>query len=306
MIENQIPNAAAAPVALIVGCGYVGSYLAPLLLARKMCVYGTVRSPQSAHSLAKLGVRPLILDVTQRLTLAALRPVAEAPAIDLYFLVPPGRETPHHSPRAVVIDGLRNVLAMLPADRIRSAVLASSTAVYGQSTGERITADSPALPNDERGSLLLESESIFLGCGPQFRVCRFAGLYGPDRVIGLDAIREGTPIAGNPDALLNLIHASDAAALLVAISDAPGAASIELGCDGSPTRRIDYYRELAARIHAPEPRVLDDDDAAKLGLNLARLRRSSSKACDNSPTRRRTGWSPRYADFRAGLNACFS
>ena len=289
--------------ALILGCGYLGATLAPLLTARCHPVYGSTRSPQSAFPLVALGLRPLILDVTQRLTLAALRPVADSDSIDLYYLSPPGRETPHHSPREVVIDGVQNAISMIPTSRIRSAVMASSTAVYGQSNDEKIDADTPPIPNDDRGRMLLESEAIFLARGPQFRVCRLAGLYGPRRIIGLDAVRAGSPIAGNPDALLNLIHVADAAALLLAIADAPNAARIELGCDNHPTKRIDYYRELARRIDAPEPAILDERSAAKLGLNVERLRRSSSKSCDNTPTRERTRWTPRYTDFRAGLDA---
>jgi nucleoside-diphosphate-sugar epimerase len=293
-----------APTALILGCGYLGRALARLLHARGQDVCGSVRSPQSAFDLPSLHVRPLILDVTQIVTLAALRPLLQAPAIDVYYLVPPGRETPHHSPRSVLIDGLQNVLRMLPAHKIHAAVMASSTAVYGQATGETISADTPPTPNDARGQLLLDSEKIFLAHGPQFRVCRLAGLYGPRRIIGLDAIRSGSPIAGNPAALLNLIHVDDAASLLLAINHAPQAAPIELGSDGRPTQRIEYYRELARRIGAPEPAVLDERASAQLGLNLDRLRRSSSKSCDNTPTRTRTGWAPQFPDFRSGLDAC--
>lgn len=301
MSEHASPIAPHA--ALIMGCGYLGQAILPLLTARGLTVYGAVRSPQTAHSIAALGVRPLILDVTQRLTLAAMRRALEHDSLEVYYLIPPGRETPHHSPRKVVVDGLASVLAMFKSSRITAAVMASSTAVYGQSAGEKVDADTPPQPQDDRARLLLESESLFLAHAPQFRVCRLAGLYGPSRVIGLSAVREGSPIAGNPAALLNLIHVDDAAALLHTTAQSRSAARVELGCDNQPSPRLEYYRELARRIHAPEPTVLDDAAAKSLGLNVDRLRRSSSKYCDNTITCLRTGWAPKYPSFHTGLAA---
>src|SRR5690606_24618246 len=84
--------AAASSAALIVGCGYLGRRLAQRLLEDGRCVYGTTRSLQKARRLAELGVRPLIVEVTQPVTLAALTPALEAASLDVYHLVPPGRE----------------------------------------------------------------------------------------------------------------------------------------------------------------------------------------------------------------------
>ena len=42
-------------------------------------------------------------------------------------------------------------------------------------------------------------------------VLRFAGLYGPGRVVRRTLIEQGEPIPGDPDKLFNLIHIDDAA-----------------------------------------------------------------------------------------------
>ncbi len=293
-----------APVALIVGCGYLGQRLAERLINCGVEVLGTTRSPSGAAKLGGIGVRPLLLSVTELLTTASLRPAVQAGAIDLFYMVPPGREKAVPRPRQIVIDGMANVLAALRPAHIRRAVLVSSTGVYGQRGGVVVDADTPPEPADGRARMLLEGEALWQRADLPGHILRLAGLYGPGRIIGQSALRERAPLVGDPHSLLNLIHVDDAAELLLAMVRSPQTGRIELGCDNHPVARIDYYRELARRLGVPEPEVLDDQTAAqRLGLDAGRLRRASSKRCDNGPTRRRTGWQPRYPCFREGLDA---
>ncbi len=290
--------------ALIVGCGYLGRRLAERLLERGLTVFGTTRSPGHAQDLARLGVKPMLVSVTRPVTFAALRPAIEAPALDVYYMVPPGRPGNDPSPRNVVLGGVAHMVKQLRHARVRRAVLVSSTAVYGQRGGQRVDADTPAEPNDERGELLRTGEALWLDAGENYYVVRLAGLYGPGRVIGLAGVREGAPIVGDPRALLNLIHVDDAAALLLAVMTADKPGRVELGCDGRPVPREEYYQHLANLLLVPPPTVLDADAAAaKLGLSARRLRNASSKALDHIVTCQRTGWAPRYASFKEGVEA---
>ncbi|MFP4143587.1 MAG: NAD-dependent epimerase/dehydratase family protein [Phycisphaeraceae bacterium] len=292
-----------APAALVVGCGYLGQRVARQLLERGRTVFVTTRSPGKAAKLGRLGLRPLLLDVTQPLTLASLAPAVEAEALDVVCAVPPGRTGGDPSPRQVVIEGGRAVLRKLAQANVRRAVLISSSAVYGQRRDERVSADTAPEPGGERAKLLLEGERQWLDAGAAYHVLRLAGLYGPGRIVGAAAVRQGAPVLGDPQALLNLIHVDDAADLVLAMltSEAPG--RIELGSSGNPSPRISYYQELARRLGVPEPICLDADAAAEqFGLNAERLRRSSSKSLDPGPTIARTGWEPRHPDFRAALD----
>ncbi|MEX2216954.1 MAG: NAD-dependent epimerase/dehydratase family protein [Phycisphaeraceae bacterium] len=295
-----------APVALIFGCGYLGRTLATRLLAGGIRVLGTTRSREKGDSLAALGVEPLYASVTEKLTLAAaLKPALACEQLDVYYLLPPGRPTADGpSPQEIVIGGAQNVQSLLDPSRVRRVVMTSSTGVYGQQSGERVDADTPAEPSDERGHLLLEGEQVWLDSGFDVRVVRLAGLYGPGRVVGLQAVREGAPLVGDPDAWLNLIHIDDAAELLLAVMHAKDAGRIELGSDGTPVRRIEYYEYLAKRLGAPPVRMMDASEAAvKFNIPAGRLTRASSKQCDNVTTCIRTGWLPRYPTFRDGLRA---
>lgn len=298
-----------APAALIVGCGYLGMHLAARLRQRDRTVFGTTRSETRARQLAGIGVRPMIVHVTQPLTLAALRPALEAEALDVYYMVPPGRPDRSPNPRQTVVGGTAHVLKALRNSHanVRRAILVSSTAVYGQTAGQRINADTPPEPPGQRGRILLEGEAHWLGTSPAYHVLRLAGIYGPTRIIGEKALHDGAPLIGNPDALLNLIHVEDAAELLLAMMTASAPGRIELGCDGNPVPRLEYYTHLAHRLGVPPPEIVDDEQAAKqFGLNLDRLRRSSSKALDNIATCQRTGWTPRYPTFRQGLDAALA
>ncbi len=298
------------PAALIVGCGFIGRVLAARLLERGVTVFGIVRSEAGGAATARIGVQPLIAPITQRLALlAAIKPVLAHDSLDLYHLVPPGRPATTAddiTPDQVVLEGARNILAAIANANVRRIVVASSTAVYGQTAGEHVDADTPAHAGDERSQLLIDGENLWLDRAANAHIVRFAGLYGPGRIIGLQAVRGGAPLVGDPQAWLNLIHADDAADLLLAMMTAQQPGRVELGSDGSPVRRIEYYTTLAKSIGVQPPRVVEPGDAAGTpGITADRLRRASSKQCDNVITCERTGWLPRYPHFRDGLIASF-
>ncbi len=296
--------------ALVIGCGFLGQVLAGALMARGVTVYATTRREERARELAERGVRALIVDVLQPVTFAALRPALASELLDVYCLLPPGRMADQGDPaRDPALRGLGNVLDALEGAWIHRAIMVSSTAVYSHTAGRRVDADTAPVPTpapdpgNDRAARLLRLERLWLDGGAPFRVLRLAGLYGPGRIVGLEAVRGGHPLVGDAEAMLNLIHVEDAAELLIAFARADEAHAVELGSDGSPTPRLAYYTELARRVGVSPPEVVDDETAAlELGLNLDRLRRASSKRCDPEPTCARTGWRPRYRDFRMALD----
>lgn len=296
------------PDALIVGCGFLGSVLAERLIANGSKVYGTTRDPQRARELAALHIKPLLVDVHQPITFAALRPALESDLLDVYYLLPPGQPRTNSARQGErqadpALCAIANACKAIEGAWIHRAIMTSSTGVYGQSGDEVVSADTQPIVTSDRAQRLLHLEKLWMEQGSPFRVLRLAGLYGPDRIVGLDALKQGHPLVGNVQAMLNLIHVLDAADLLIALARADDAQSVELGSDGSPTSRITYYEYLADRLGIAPPRIVDDETAAEMGLSMRGLRRASSKRCDPTPTASRTGWQPRYSDFRQGLEA---
>ena len=83
---------------------------------------------------------------------------------------------------------------------------------------------------------------------------RLAGLYGPGRVPRSFDVAAGRPIAGSPDAYLNLIHVDDAARAVVAAAAAGPVTDRLYGLsDGHPSTRGEYARLLATQLGAAPP-----------------------------------------------------
>ena len=105
-------------------------------------------------------------------------------------------------------------------------VYASSTGVYGQEGGVEVDEDSAAEPRHESGRVCREGEDLVAHrFGRETNIptvsLRFAGLYGPGRIVRREAIVRGEPIVGDPARFLNLIHIDDAATAAVLALEAP-------------------------------------------------------------------------------------
>lgn len=188
----------------------------------------------------------------------------------------------------VPFEGLLKTLVLIAPT---SAVLSSSTGVYGDHGNETVSAETHCRPVSAREHRLNELEARWQSL-PGHRILRLAGLYGPGRVIGLQNLQNRQPIGGDPDGYLNLIHVEDAAALLLSCLQGAGAA-IELGCDGAPVPRRLYYSYLAATFGLAAPHFNGEPSA----------RGGGGRRCDPASSWRRLKWRPSYRDFRAGLAA---
>lgn len=236
--------------ALIVGCGYLGRRVASRLIRRGWRVAGTSRSEANAQKLQDEGIIPVLLDVLRPESLSALPPASR-----LLYCVSPDRSS-GATPHQVYVHGLKSVLEALHG-RIGGLVLASSTGVYGQSDGSWVDEDAPTDPPGESGQALLEAENLaraFPGTEVASVALRFAGLYGPGRIIGRSSLQKAEPIPGDPDAFLNMIHIDDAAETAVRALLGEVQWPVLVASDDRPTLRIDAYRLTARLLGLPEPR----------------------------------------------------
>ncbi len=232
--------------ALIVGCGYLGRRIAALWLAQGRRVFATTRG--RADELRGLGVEPIVCDLVNGAGLDALPSVASV-AYCVGFDRGSGV-----GQRDVYVGGLENVLTRLPAPQ--RFVYVSSTGVYGQCDGEEIDESAATEPAEESGRVVLEAERLLRSRLPGAIVLRFAGIYGPGRLLRRQTIEQGEPLIGDPDRWLNLIHVEDGAAAVVAaaVRGEPGA--VYNVCDDRPVRRREFYMELTRLLGAPPPRFV--------------------------------------------------
>jgi nucleoside-diphosphate-sugar epimerase len=282
---------------LIVGCGYLGRRVATRWLAQGHRVFGTTRSEQRAEELSKLGVEPVICDIMTLESLKALPKVADA----LYCVGFDRRQD--RSMRDIYVDGLKNFFH----HQTRSMqfdwdiTYASSTGVYGQVNGEDVDESAVTEPAEESGRVVLEAERLVQGAwvdGP-IRILRFAGIYGPGRVIRRQAIEAGGPIVGDADKWLNLIHVEDGAAAVVAADERGRPGAVYNVCDDHPVRRRDFYTELARLLGAPEPRFV----APAPGEPPPPHERANRRIV-NRRMREELGVTLQYPSYKGGLRAC--
>ena len=283
---------------LIIGCGYLGQRLGPLLRQQGERVFGTVRSAHRAALIATLGIEAIIADV---LVPDSLRQLPEADR--LFYSVGYDRAS-GSSMQTVYVDGLQNVLDKLPHSVTR-VVYASSTGVYGQTDGEWVDETSLTCPQHESGRVCLAAEqrvSDWASTNDQSAsaiILRFAGLYGPGRMVRRSILERGEPIPGDPQKFLNLIHIDDAARTAAAALAATKAESIYVVSDDRPVTRQEYYSRMATLLGTPGPRF---EPPAPGSPEAARD--ATNKRIANHRIKSDLGIALFYPDITTGLSSC--
>ncbi len=285
---------------LIIGCGYLGGRLGALLRHAGEPVYGTVRSQARAAELRAQGVEPLIVDVLNPGSLGNL------PAVDRVFYCVGYDRSAGPLMRAVYVDGLLSVLDHLPR-QVTRLVYASSTGVYGQSEGEWVDERTLPSPRTESGRICLDAEErlrdwTFNRGGTITAVTlRFAGLYGPGRVVRRALIERGEPIPGDPLKMFNLIHIEDAAAAALKGLSVASPDPVYLVSDDRPVTRLEYYSLLATLLNAQAPTF-----APPGAGSLDDGRDATSKRVANHRMKAGLGVTLIYPDITTGLPASIS
>ncbi len=278
---------------LIVGCGYLGRRVGRLLVARGDRVFGSVRSARSAETVRGWGIEPALADVTEPDSLKGLPPVDRV----VYCV---GFDRSAGVPmREIYEEGLARFLKSLKKPPMR-IVYASSTGVYGQDDGSWVDEESPTEPRHESGTVCLRAEEILRSWSRENSVesvvLRFAGLYGPDRIVRRAPIERGEPIPGDPDRFLNLVHIDDAAEAAVLSLLRAEVGPLFTIADDRPVTRREYYGLVARTIGAPEPvyRVPEPGSPES-------RRDEANKRVSNRRVRRELGWVPTFPDISSGV-----
>ncbi|HET6426107.1 MAG TPA: SDR family oxidoreductase [Planctomycetaceae bacterium] len=276
---------------LIFGCGYLGERVARRWHALQRPVIAVTRSAERAADWQSRGWLPVVADVGDPSTLRGL-PEADT----VLFAIGYDRQG-SYSQRAIYVDGLAAVLEAMK-NRCRRFLYVSSSSVYGQHDGEWVDETSPCEPTQPGGQLCLEAEALvhaaFSAPGTGV-VLRFAGIYGPDRLLSrIESLRTGQPLTGRPDAWLNLIHVDDGVSAVIAAAEAAQPSDCYLVNDDEPVPRGDYYRHLAAMVHAPPP-TFDETTPSPRGSG------GLNKRCRNVRIHKELVPHWRFPTYREGL-----
>jgi len=264
------------PDVLIFGCGYVGKRAAARWLIEGRSVAAVTRG--NATELAALGIEPVVGDVCDSESLRSLpraRTVLYAIGLD---------RSAGRGMREVYVDGLANVLAALPEpDRF---IHISSTSVYGQTDGGWVDESSTTEPAEGSGRVVLDAERLL----KRATILRFAGIYGPGRLMRKQALLNGEPLVGDCEKWLNLIHVDDGVDAIFAAEAKAEPGSVFNIADGSPVSRRDFYTHWAKLLGAPEAKF---DHRPEPGAANRRIAIGKAKEL--------LDWVPRVSSFHVGL-----
>jgi len=272
---------------LIAGCGFVGTKLGLELAADGDEVWGL--SPSPADLPAPL--HPFAADLTKPETLRNL------PAdLDLvFFTVAPERHD-DAGYVSVYVNGLRNLIDALLAQRPRRILFTSSTAVYEQNDGGWVDETSPTQPRGFSGRRLLEAEHLLHASPFESVVVRLAGIYGPGRGRMVSSVRDGTATCtGGPVVYTNRIHRDDCAGVLRHLAGIPDPLPLYLAADNEPADNRTVLRWLAEQLHKSEP-------PTRPAGELRPWERASSKRCRNDRLIA-SGYRLLFPTFREGYGA---
>ena len=200
------PSKLAHKRVLIAGCGYVGNALGNLLRQNDVEVWGLKRDPKTIA----LGINPIAADLTQPQTLL---PLTQQHFDGVVCCQSAGGYSDENY-RNTYVNGLANLLQVLPSSPQSHFFLVSSTRVYHQNDGSMVDENSPTQANNFASQHLLTAEKLAFASNFTTSVVRLSGIYGPGRNRLIKQVSEGQLCAPIPTHYTNRIHRDDCAGLL--------------------------------------------------------------------------------------------
>ena len=283
---------------VIIGFGDIGRRVAALWQEKGLDVYGLARSAESELLMREHNVTPIRADLAETGTLAGL-PLANCL---LYYFAPPprsGKTDPHSA----------NLLCAINADDKPSRIVAISTSgVYGDCQGARVTEDTPTNPQVDRANRRLNMEQQLRTWGKHQNVpvviLRVGGIYSCER-LPLARIKKGIPLIHEHLApKTNRIHADDLAQVCKAAAEKGQADTIYNVSDGCESNMTEYFLTLADYFELPRPPLVDWNEAEeKIGDGMLSYLRESRRM-DNSRMLKELEVKLKYPDLISGLKDC--
>lgn len=289
---------------LVAGAGDIGRRVIASL-GKHQGVTALTSTPASRGALRRLGASPLLADLDKPGSLARLPRDWDA----LLHCAPP----PAHGARDTRTRNILRVLArsaktghkraslacVPPPKRVkrvkRVVVYLSTSGVYGDCGGGRITESQPLRPRNARAVRRVDAERALARQAHQglFRliVLRVPGIYSQTR-LPLERLRAGTPaLAPEHDVYTSHIHAADLAAIALAAlrrlrRRVHPRVRIYHASDDSEMKMGDYFDLVADAFGmARPPRLTRDEIASRVSPALLSFMRESRRL-DNTRLKR--------------------
>ncbi|MGZ5846709.1 MAG: SDR family oxidoreductase [Ramlibacter sp.] len=300
---GALPARFRRPRVLIVGCGDVGLRVAGQVRGR-VRLLALTSSPARLHTLRAGGLTPLAGDLDQPASLARLAGIAT----HVVHLAPPPGDAQSHWWRDTRTAALLRVLQRRTAPE--ALVYGSTSGVYGDCGGARVTEARPVAPRTPRAQRRVDAEAAVRhfgrAAGVRAAILRIPGIYAADRQGGTprERLQRGTPVLqAADDVYTNHIHADDLARAVIAALWRGRPQRVVHASDDSELKMGDYF-DLAADLYGlpRPPRVARSTAQDALPLVLLSFM-SESRRLDNTRLKRELRVRLRYPTVDAGLRA---
>lgn len=269
---------------LIVGCGGIGCELGVTLSEQGHKVYGLRRDVSEIPS----GIEPIEADLSN----SAL-PFPEQ--IDYVFYMASAGKHKDVAYYQAYVSGVKHTLKNLQDRNIKRIFFISSSSVFGQHEGERVTEESPTIGNNFSTKRLLEGEELIQNSGLPNTIVRFGGIYGPGRTHLIELVQQGKAHCME-DVYSNRIHSADCVGILAHLltlneQNPKQVDSLYIGVDDQPTLSCEVYEWLAEQLNVGHIEHLEPTENSRLMRSNKRLSNAKIRA---------TGYEFKYPTYQDG------
>jgi nucleoside-diphosphate-sugar epimerase len=275
---------------LFIGCGDVALRVASLLPASTR-LYGLIRRPEAAPALRAAGITPIHGDLDYKTLTAHLRTAPFA----VIHLTPPGAEGDEDRRTRRSLAALSRA-AVLP----QRYVYVSTTGVYGDCHGQRVSETHPREAQTVRGKRRVNAENVLRHWAVRHRVrlsvLRVAAIYDAAR-LPLDRIRRGVPVLfPEHDVYVNRIHTDDLARVLWAALFRGRPNRAYNVADNAELKIGAYFEMLAETFGLPQPPRISWEEAERTMAPALLTLMSESRRLDTRRLREELRVMLRYPD----------
>lgn len=222
----------------ILGCGWLGTFLAKAWLENGAVVNGSIRNDEIFPALMAQGIRPFRVNVEE--TGISFNAELFWKCDILVVSIPParGERVTEVYPRLA-----EQLVAEVRRRKIPRVVFISSTSVYPEKGGE-VNEETSGRPEKPSGVALLQAEQLFLQEDSfQTIVIRPGGLIGPGRLPG-NFIRKANPSRpGNVP--VNLVHSDDVVRAILHLTEVEKDSAVYNVVSPEHPLRSDLYTRAA-------------------------------------------------------------
>ena len=246
------------PSILIIGCGDIGLRVARQL-SRSHRVFALTSSQNRFQELREVGAIPILGNLDHPETLWRLSGLAQT----VIHLAPPQNQGNRDC-------RTRNLLRILAqgSNAVRRLIYISTTGVYGDHRGAKVSEITPVNPESERAQRRVDAERMLRLWAPAhgvtLTILRVPGIYAADR-LPIDRLQAKTPaLLASEDAYSNHIHSDDLARLVCAAVYHGKPQRVINACDGGETKMGDYFDEVADAFGLDRPERLPGAELQKI------------------------------------------